>query len=84
MNDELCAERFARDRERLERLEGLTDTVSQCSIKLSEIARQNDEKLRQHEKRLEGLEDRPGNLWDKVAAGVIAAAAAFLMGVVLE
>lgn len=79
MNDE----RFARDKERIKRLEDLTEKVSECNIQLSEITKSHNEKIAEHDKRLDEIEHRPGALWDKVISGVIAAAVAFLMGVIL-
>jgi len=83
-HEKLCDERFARDKADIDELKKLTSKMSECSIKLSEIAKQHTEKLKDHEGRLDDLESRPGNLWDKVVAGVIAAAVAALMGLVLK
>ena len=83
-HEKLCDERFARDKHDIDELKQLTRKVSECSIKLSGIAEQHNEKLKDHESRLDELERRPGNLWDKVVAGIIAAAVAYLMGVVMK
>lgn len=83
-HEKLCDERFARDKHDIDELKQLTRKVSECSIKLSGIAEQHNEKLKDHESRLDELERRPGNLWDKVIAGIIAAAVVFLMEVVLK
>lgn len=83
-HEKLCDERFARDKHDIDELKQLTRKVSECSIKLSGIAEQHNEKLKDHETRLDELERRPGNLWDKVVAGIIAAAVAYLMGVVMK
>ena len=80
-HEKLCDERFARDKERLNELEKFYRKLSECSIKLSSIADQHNEKLKDHENRLDELESRPTQWWDKVVAGVIAAAVAYLMGV---
>lgn len=91
MNDSVCEargqlydERFDRDKKRIEKLEDLTAKVSECNIKLSTIVNNHNDKLNDHEKRLDDIENRPANLWDKVVSGIIAAAVAFLMGVVLK
>lgn len=83
-HEKLCDERFARDKHDIDELKQLTRKVSECSIKLSGIAEQHNEKLKDHESRLDELERRPGNLWDKVIAGIIAAVVAYVMGVVLK
>lgn len=91
MNDAVCAEhkslcdeRFARDKHDIDELKQLTRKVSECSIKLSEIAKQQTEKIKDHENRLDELERRPGSLWDKVVSGIIAAAVAYLMSGALK
>ena len=80
-HEKLCDERFARDKHDIDELKQLTRKVSECSIKLSSIADQHNEKLKDHESRLDELESRPTQWWDKVVAGIIAAAVAYLMGV---
>ncbi len=80
----LYDERFTRDKERIEHIEDLTTKVSECNIKLSEMVKAHNDKLADHDKRLDDIENRPTALWDKVISGVIAAVVAFLMGVVLK
>lgn len=91
MNDIACEERgkryderFDRDLRRIEKVEDLTAKISECNVKLSEIIKNHNEKLGDHEKRLDAIESRPTQWWDKIISGVIAAAVAFLMGVMLN
>lgn len=83
-HEKLCDERFARDKERIEKLEDLTGKIGECNIRLTGIAEQHDAKLKDHESRLDELERRPGNLWDKVISGIIAAVVAYVMAIVLH
>jgi hypothetical protein len=91
MNDAACEERgkryderFDRDLRRIEKLEDLTAKISECNVKLSEIIKTNNEKLGDHEKRLDAIESRPTQWWDKVISGIIAAAVTVLMGVIMK
>ena len=78
------AERSAREKERLEKTEELLGKVSECQIQLTEMMKNHDEKLADHEKRLDEIEHQPKVWWDKIISGIIAAAVAFLMGVMLK
>lgn len=80
MNDE----RFARDKERLDKIEELTAKISECNIQLSEVVKAYNEKLIDHEKRLDEIEHQPKAWMDKIFSGVIAAIVSFVMGVVLK
>ena len=80
MNDE----RFARDKERLDKIEELTTKISECNIQLSEVVKAYNEKLIDHEKRLDEIEHQPKAWMDKIFSGVIAAIVSFVMGVVLK
>lgn len=90
VTEEICAlrvkafdERFQRDKERLEKIEALTQEVSKCNIQLTEIIRSQGEAIRDHEERLHEIERRPGVLWDKVTAGIIAASVSAFMTFIL-
>ena len=80
----LFDERFARDKERIDKIDELLKKLSDCQIQLTEIEKTNQEKLADHEKRLDEIEHRPLGWVDKAISGIIAAAVAFLMGVVLK
>lgn len=81
-------ERFARDKERLEKLEDNQDRIEILTIQMGEILKNQNETLKNHTTRLEHLESRPGGLWDKVVSGIIAAVtgglAAALMGLIIR
>ena len=66
-------ERFARDRERLEKGEEKIDTMEKAIVYLTENAKRTNEELSDHDKRIETLEHRPSLLWDKVIFGIISA-----------
>lgn len=91
VTEKLCAarrqvddERFNRDKERLEKTEELLNKVSECQIQLTEIMKSHDDKIADHEKRLDEIEHQPKVWWDKIISGLIAAVVAFVMGVVLK
>lgn len=91
VTESLCAarrqvddERFNRDKERIEKTEKLLDKLTECQIQNSEILKNHHDQLADHEKRLDEIEHQPKVWWDKVISGIIAAAVAFLTGVLLK
>lgn len=77
-------ERLARDKERLDRYEELLSKVSSCQIQLTEISKNHESKLTDHEKRIDEIEHQPKAWMDKIISGIIAAVVAALMGVVFK
>lgn len=77
-------ERFARDRERLEKGEQKIDTVEKAVVLLTEMTKHNTEDLQDHEKRLDAIEHRPGALVDKIVVGVISAGISGLVTVIIN
>jgi septation ring formation regulator EzrA len=88
---QLDDERFARDKSRLgkaearlNKLEDLMHEISECNVKLTALIEKNAETVDDHEERLTEIEKKPGTYWDKVIAGIIGAAVAALMALVLS
>lgn len=90
LRDKLYEERFARDKERIEHHEKHMDEqdaerreLRELSIRMGELLDKHDEKLGNHEKRIEAMEQKPGRRWDmvidKVINAVVAACVAWLM-----
>ena len=80
----LYDERFERDKERLNKLEKLTEEVSKCSIRLSEMVENDRKDIEDHERRIDAIEHKPSDMWDKIISGIIAAVVAFLVGGILH
>ena len=85
VSEQLCRERriveeerFRRDKERLDKMDKLTEKLSQCTVQNAQIIKHHEEKLIDHERRIDNIEHRPGSWWDKVITGLIAAAVAAL------
>lgn len=81
---ELYDERFERDKERIEKLETLTTKVSECCIKLNDMVEAHNEKILDHDKRIQQIEARPANWWDKVISGAISAIVALIVGIMFN
>ena len=81
---QINAERMGRDKERLDKSEELLHKVSECQIEMASMVKAHEDKLANHEKRIDEIERRPANWLDKIIAGVISAVVAFLVGVVLK
>lgn len=88
--DKLIDERFARDKERIENHERHMDEqdaerreIKELTIRMCELLDKHDEKLSNHEKRLDTIEQKPVRRWDmvidKVINAVVAACVAWLM-----
>lgn len=87
---QLDDERFARDKSRLgkaearlDKLEDLAHEISECNVKLTALIEKNAETVADHEDRITEIEKKPGTYWDKVIAGIIGAAVAALMALVI-
>lgn len=98
VTEELCTarrnmddERFARDKQRIEKvelrlyeIEKLLREVTECNTKLTLMVENLKENGEDHENRIVEIEKKPGTYWDKIMAGIIGAAVAALMAVVLK
>ena len=69
---------------RLDKLEDLMRVNSECNVKLTALIEKNAEKVDDHEDRITEIEKKPGTYWDKVISGIIGAAVAALMALVLS
>ena len=76
-------ERFARDKERLEKLEDNQSRIEILTVQMGEILKNQNEAIKNHTSRLEHLESRPGGLWDKVVSGLIAAVTGALAAAIM-
>lgn len=76
-------ERFARDKERLEKLEDNQQRIEILTVQMGEILKNQNEAIQNHSTRLEHLESRPGGLWEKVVNGIVAAIAGGLAAALL-
>lgn len=88
--DKLIDERFARDKERIESHEKHMDEqdaerreLRELSIRMGELLDKHDEKLGNHEKRIEAMEQKPSRRWDmvidKIINAIVAACVAWMM-----
>lgn len=91
VNEALCAERrrieeerFRRDKDRLDSLEPLMRKLSECTVQNAQIIKAHESKLDDHEKRLDEIEHQPKAWMDKIISGIIAAAVAALMGMLIK
>jgi predicted nuclease with TOPRIM domain len=78
-----AAERFSRDKERLDLQEKKMEKVSDLSIQMGEMLKRHDDELQNHDKRLETLESKPGKLWDTLIMEIIKLLAAGVAGAVI-
>lgn len=98
VTEQLCAarrhtdeERFGRDNTRLDKAESRLDDmekllhqVSECNAKLTVMVESLKQVDEDHEDRISDLEKKPGAYWEKIVAGVIGAAVAAFMALVLK
>ena len=90
--DKLIDERFARDKERIESHEKHMDEqdaerreIKELTIRMGELLDKHDEKIVNHERRIEAMEQKPANRWnaavDKIVTILVAAAVSALFNV---
>lgn len=98
VTEQLCAarrntddERFGRDKSRIEKaekrlddMEKLMREVTECNAKLTIMVENLQKSDANHEERITEIEKKPGTYWDKIVAGIIGAAVAALMALVLK
>lgn len=67
----LCDERFARDKERLDKDEEKIEEITACNTKITCLIEKYDNVLDSHEERLKSLEQKP-NMWlDRIVTAII-------------
>jgi len=76
-------ERFGRDKERLDGMEGNLDKVTTLTVQMGEILKQNNEKIENHDQRLTAIECKPTKMIDAVKSAVVVSIAVSLVGAVL-
>lgn len=98
VTEQLCAarrntddERFGRDKTRLDKaekrlddMEKLMHEMSECNAKLTIMVENLKKSDEDHEDRITEIEKKPGSYWEKIVAGIIGAAVAALMAIVLK
>ena len=71
----MCDERFARDKQRLDKQEAALDEIRMLNVKIAEMIERHDETVRKHDERLTAIEKQPADTWGKVKAAIIGAIA---------
>ena len=78
LRDKLYDERFARDKERIEEHEkhmkeqdAERRDLKELTIRMGELLDKHDEKIGEHERRIDAMEQRPGRRWDMVIDKII-------------
>lgn len=80
---ELCNERSERTQRRLDKHSDTLDALKTCSVKLTEMVEIHNERLRDHESRLDSLERRPSSIFWKALDALISAVVATVVCVLL-
>ena len=80
---DLCDERFARDKQRLSKLEDAFEVTSKLDVKLGLIVEQLQKGKEQHEQRISSLEQKPARRWELVVTTLIASMVGGVAGFVI-
>ena len=80
---ELCDERASNTKERLDKHSLTIDELKVCSIKLTEMLEIHNEKITDHENRLDNLENRPRDIVRGIVDGIISALVAAFICLIL-
>lgn len=80
---ELCEERSRQTLRRLDKHADTIDALKVCSVKLTEMVEIHNERLKDHESRLDDLEKRPSNIISKVIDALVSAIVAGVVCLVM-
>lgn len=69
----ICDERFARDKDRLDRMEKIQQDLVGIINRLTYLQENQSKQLEKMEERVVVMEKRPSGYWDKLVTGIIAA-----------
>jgi predicted nuclease with TOPRIM domain len=83
ISKELCKERSEQTRRRLDKHSDTIDALKVCSVKLTEMVEIHNQRLSDHESRLDSLENRPSSILSKVIDALISAVVATLVCILL-
>lgn len=83
ISSELCNERTTRTEKRLDKHSATIDELRICSVKLTEMLEKHNEKISDHENRLDSLEKRPKDAIGKIIDALISAVVAGLVCLIL-
>lgn len=90
VTDEVCTERqknaadkFGRDKERLDKIEVTNEDLKQITVRLDVVIEQQKEQLSNLDKRVGILESRPSKIWDRIVFALIGAFATGVAGAII-
>lgn len=83
ISKELCNERSMNTQRRLDKHSDTIDALRVCSVKLTEMVEIHNEKLSDHENRLDTLEKRPSSILSKALDALVSAVVAALVCVII-
>lgn len=81
---ENAAERFSRDKERLDKVEVTNEDLKQITVRLDTLIEKQAQQIENHEERIETLEKHPSQLWDRVLFALIGAVCSGLVGILMN
>ena len=83
ISKELCNERSKQMSKQLDKHSDTIDALKSCSVKLTEMVEIHNQRLSDHESRLDNLEKRPSDIVSKIIDALISAVVAALVCIVL-
>lgn len=81
--NQLDDERFARDKERIGKLESTVQALADASLRLVETQKRDHEDIQEHAKRLSELEHRPGQWMDKIVSAALSSGVAAIVSFIV-
>lgn len=82
--NQLCDERFARDKHSIEEHEAMLREVRDLNIKLTQMIERHDKELEEHGKRLTAIEHKPADTWGKLKIAFLTAIISGVAGYVVS
>jgi len=71
--ENLCDERFRRDKERLDDYEKGMQEVQKLSVQMGEMIKRHDSQIDNHEKRISSIERQPADQYGKIKMAIVTA-----------
>ena len=81
--ENLCDERFQRDKERLDDFEAGMREIQKLNVQMSEMIKRHDSQIDNQEGRIQAIEKQPGDKYNKIQTTAITAlTSAFVSGAI--
>lgn len=83
-HNRMIDERFARDKDDIKRHNEAIGELTKLSSEIGALVKQHDDKIENHESRIDTLEHKPSVWFDRIISGIVAAVIAAIVSAMLK